>query len=366
MKNISKMYAVFCILIALSITGFAQHDEKDGEKTASFNVQKGGRLEVKVDFGEITIIPWDKQEVSIRATGLDEDEIQYLKMKGDKNKVTVKLHGAYEESSHDAEFEIRMPAEFDAELSTGGGDIKIEGDLKGSVEGSTGGGSITLKNVLNGKLSLSTGGGDVRGGTIGGDVDLSTGGGSVTLDDVQGNVRTSSGGGDIRIGKASGTASVSTGGGTISVNGATGEVKLSTGGGDVDVRDASGRVKVSTGGGNVDLKNITGSIVSSTGGGDVTAELNPSGKGDSKISTGGGDIKLYIVGNAKATIEATINIDRKWSKNVKKYKIYSDFKADSYEENEDDEEIRAVYNINGGGDRIILSTSQSNIRIMKK
>jgi hypothetical protein len=114
------------------------------------------------------------------------------------------------------------------------------------------------------------------------------------------------------------------------------------------------------------LKNITGTIVSSTGGGDVVAELNPSGKGDSKISTGGGDIKLYIVGNAKATIEATINIERKWSKNVKKYKIYSDFKADSYEENQDDEEIRAVYSINGGGDRIVLSTSQSNIHILKK
>jgi hypothetical protein len=366
MKRQIKISMFMSLLFTLAFLGIASEQDRDDEKTASFKVEKGGTLEIKVDYGDITITPWDKNEVYVRALGLDEDELRHLKIDGDKNRVTVKLRDTDDESSEDAEFEVNIPKEFDADLNTGGGNITIEGDLKGSVKGSTGGGNIKLHNVVNGKLSLSTGGGDVIGGTIGGDVRLSTGGGNVTLNDIAGDVKSSSGGGDIKVGKANGSAEVSTGGGNIKLDGATGEVTVSTGGGNVEVRDVSGRVKASTGGGNVDLSNITGRIVSSTGGGDVVAELNPSGKGDSKISTGGGDIKLYVVGNAKATIEASISISKKWSKNVKKYKIYSDFKADSYEEDEDDREINAVYSINGGGDRITLSTSNSNIRIMKK
>lgn len=367
MKYQRKIAFVILALAAFAVMGFVMAQDEDGEKTASFEVQKGGILEISVAYGDITITPWEKNEVNVRAIGFDEDELEHIRMKGDKNKVTVRFKIDDDESgSNSAEFEVKIPKEFDVHLSTGGGDIAIEGDIKGSVKGSSGGGNIKLKNVMNGKVSLSTGGGDIKIGAIGSDVDLSTGGGNIEIEDIKGYVKSSTGGGDIKIGRADGRASISTGGGNIDLNGAGGDVKASTGGGNVDVRDASGKVDVSTGGGNVNLKNITGSIVSSTGGGDIVAELNPSGKGDSKLSTGGGDIKLYIPANAKLTVEATIEITKKWSKNVKKYKIHSDFKAESYEEDEDEEEIRAVYLINGGGEKVILSTSQSNIRILKK
>ena len=367
MKYQKKITILMLVLVSFAFWGFASTQDKDGEKTASFNVEKGGKLEIRVGYGNITISPWDKNEVYIRATGFDEDEMQQIKMKGEKNKVTVRFKMDDDESgSNSAEFEVNVPKEFNLTLSTGGGTISIEEDINGSVDGSTGGGDIKLRNVVNGKVSLSTGGGDVKAGAIGGDVKLSTGGGNIEIDDIKGHVKSSTGGGNVTLGKADGEAEVSTGGGNISLNGAGGDVSVSTGGGDIDVRIASGKVKVSTGGGNVDLKDITGRIEASTGGGDITAELKPSGKGDSKLSTGGGNIKLYVASDAKATIEATISITKKWSKNVKKYKIVSDYKADSYEEDEDEEEVRAVYLVNGGGEKITLSTSNSNINIFKK
>ena len=365
MKHKKKIIIQILALISFAYIGFASVQDEDGEKTASFNVQKGGKLEVKVDYGGVTIIPWDKNEVFVRAAGFDEDELEQIKIKGDKNHVTVKL---LDEDSHggDGYFEINVPSEFDVGFSTGGGNIEIKGDLKGSVDGSSGGGNIILKNIMNGHLNLSTGGGDIRAGSIGGDVTLSTGGGNIDIDDIIGDVKASTGGGNITLGKANGVADISTGGGNINLDGAGGDVRLSTGGGNIDVKNISGKVRVSTGGGTVDLREITGAITASTGGGDITAELISSGKGDSKLSTGGGDIKLYVSEKVKATVEATIEIHRKWSKNIKKYKIVSDFKTDSYEEDKDEEEVRGIYLINGGGDKIRLSTSNSNIKILKK
>jgi hypothetical protein len=367
MKHQKILTVLILILVSCAFLGFASMQDKDGDKTASFNVEKGGKLEMKVAYGDITITPWDKNEVYIRAIGFDEDEIEKIKMKGDKNKVTIRFKiDEHESGSSSGEFMVNVPKEFNLGLSTGGGTISIEDDIKGSVDGSTGGGNIKLRNVVNGKVSLSTGGGNVKAGAIGGDVDLSTGGGDIDINDIKGHVRSSTGGGNITLGKANGDAQISTGGGNINLSGADGDVTASTGGGNVNVRIASGKVSVSTGGGSVDLKDITGRIVASTGGGEITAELKPSGKGDSKLSTGGGDIKLYVASDAKATIDATISITKKWSKNSKKYKIISDFKADSYEEDEQEEEIRGVYQINGGGERITLSTSNSNISILKK
>jgi hypothetical protein len=93
-------------------------------------------------------------------------------------------------------------------------------------------------------------------------------------------------------------------------------------------------------------------------------ELNPDGSDESNLSSSGGNIKLLIPENAKATIEALIEIYSK--KDLKgTYKVISDFKFDSYVTDEDDREIRAIVNLNGGGKLIKLNTSSSNIEIRK-
>ena len=117
------------------------------------------------------------------------------------------------------------------------------------------------------------------------------------------------------------------------------------------------------------LENVSGSIDASTSGGEIEAELFPSGTGRSKLSSSGGTVKLSIPENAKATIEATIHFGNSWGnwfgRGKDKYSVKSDFKADTYEKDEDAGEIRAVYTINGGGSEIELNTSGSDIIIRK-
>jgi DUF4097 and DUF4098 domain-containing protein YvlB len=148
----------------------------------------------------------------------------------------------------------------------------------------------------------------------------------------------------------------------------SGKVTMHTSGGDVRLKGATGTVKASTSGGDMRLEDVSGSIDASTSGGEIDAELFPSGSGRSKLSSSGGTVKLSIPENAKATIEATIRMDG-WSgwfsRKREKYSVKSDFKADSYEKDEDSGEIHASYTLNGGGSRIELYTSGSDIIIKK-
>ncbi len=96
----------------------------------------------------------------------------------------------------------------------------------------------------------------------------------------------------------------------------------------------------------------------------MEAELIPSGKGGSKLTSSGGDVRLYIDENSKATIEATIRLDG-WGMRESRYVVKSEFPKESYETDEEADEIRAVYKLNGGGELIELSTSNSNIEIHK-
>ena len=77
----------------------------------------------------------------------------------------------------------------------------------------------------------------------------------------------------------------------------------------------------------------------------------------------GGDIRLSVPENAKATIDAYIRIEGRWGSRHSRYQVRSDFKADTYDEHDD--EIHAVYKLNGGGEMIYLETVNSNIEIRK-
>ena len=101
------------------------------------------------------------------------------------------------------------------------------------------------------------------------------------------------------------------------------------------------------------------------------AELIPTGTGRSSLVTAGGDVTLYINKNARATIEARIQMERNWNRNNRRsrrdyeveYGIRSDFEAERYEEDIERGIIRATYILNGGGERIRLETANGNIYI---
>ena len=379
-RQTSSFLATFLVVVPLllSFIGFVEDDGR----TKSFNVGKGGTLEVTVDGGDIRINVWDKNEVLVKAEGLDESDLRRLEMTQSGNDVRVELRSRWSSHSGHSRFDITVPSQYNANLHTSGGDIDVRGTMNGTVKGSTSGGDVTLGNVTSGRVDLSTSGGNMRTGDIQADIRLSTSGGDIELGSVGGeaNVNTSGGnirvksvgkslkantsGGNIDIGDVGGEAKVSTSGGDIKVRKVTGSATLSTSGGDIELGGASGSVKAHSSGGNLNLENITGSIDGSTSGGDVTAELRPTGKGRSKLSSSGGEITLSIPEDAKATVEATIRIQG-WGRHDNEYTVHSEFKADTYDKRGDPDEIRAVYKLNGGGELIELRTVNSDINIKK-
>ncbi|HTP14030.1 MAG TPA: hypothetical protein VMM37_10390 [Bacteroidota bacterium] len=385
MKKLSVLALV--LLVSCSV-GYAQKDDDQdrGSRSKSFTVSKGGLLEVSVGVGDIRISTWDKNEAYVHASGIDDDEIDRLKMTQSGNTVRVSFRPRGGWSHGSAEFEISIPKEFDTDLRTSGGDIEISDYIKGKIKGSTSGGDIKLSTV-DGTVSMSTSGGNVHAGDIQGDGDLRTSGGDIKIGNVNGDleISTSGGnievksvgktlqantsGGDITIGDVGGEARVSTSGGNIDMGKVSGRATMHTSGGDVSLKGASGTVKASTSGGDMRLENVSGSIDASTSGGEIEAELYPSGTGRSKLSSSGGTVKLSIPASAKATIDATIHYGNSWGSwfggRKDKYSVKSDFKADSYDKDEDAGEIHAVYTINGGGSEIELSTSGADIIIRK-
>ena len=172
-------------------------------------------------------------------------------------------------------------------------------------------------------------------------------------------------GGDIEVGDAGGEVELSTSGGDIRVGKVSGEARLSTAGGNLELKGATGRVVAKTSGGDIRLHSVTGSVEARTAGGEVEAEISPSGKGSSRLVSSGGRIRLFLAENAKASVEAMIRVHGSWGKRGDRYQVKSDFKADTYEKDEDDEEIRATYMINGGGERIDVETVNADIEIRK-
>lgn len=373
-KNPWLFLAVPIVLVALALSpAYAQTSK-------NFNVGAGGSLVVIV-VGDVTLRTSSAGQVTVEALGISQQDLQDLSMTQTGNTVRIEFQ-PHDGHSNNVRFNISLPDHFDVDLKTAGGDIVVNGSLTGKISGKTAGGDVKVGDV-DGLANLSTAGGDIVAGKVGGDVVLKTAGGDIRLDSAEGKVEVgtsggdiivgdvgkslnaSTSGGDIRINNINGDAIVSTSGGDVHVGKVAGTAKMSTAGGDIQCMGATGEVKASTAGGDIQLAAISGSIDASTAGGDIRADLNPEGKGNSSLTTAGGELEISLPASARARIEAVIEIQGRWSTNREEYQIVSDFKGDQMMD-EQAKEIRAVYDINGGGPVIRMKTTNGNILIHKK
>lgn len=363
---------LWMVILLGEIPSYAQHS--GSSKSQTFTVKKGDTLEVYISTGDIRIIAWDKNQITLSALGMDEDFGGFMDNQTG-NTVEVRTRGDL------VRLEVNAPAQINMDLRTSAGDIDLRGPFSGQMQGSTSGGDVKMGSI-GGKILMRTSGGDITataidgdatlktsGGDINlqkcfGDLDVSTGGGDITVGSTGKSVKASTGGGTIDIGDIGGSATISTGGGDILIKKAVGSADLSTGGGDIQLSSASGRVTAKTGGGDISLNNITGSVDAKTGGGSIEAVLIPSGTGASRLLSSGGDLLLSLPENAKATIEARIRIRGRWDLN-EDYEILSDFRSQVYTKDQDEKEIRATYVLNGGGEVISLETVNGSIEIRK-
>ena len=375
MKKINRFSFVLITIFAMVLTATGIPQDKI---TKSFNVKKGDNLSVKVS-GDVKVTSWVKDEVYVEINGLDKDDAEDVSIKQEGNTISINLEKRHYRGG--LKFSINTPEQFNLDIKTSGGDLICSGKFVGKVNGTTAGGDVQVQNV-DGNVVLTTAGGDIKTGDISGDIKLTTAGGDIMTGKIGGEGKITTAGGDIVVESTAKTISVSTAGGDIKVKNVGGEIKASTSGGDVLVGVVKGSAKLNTSGGNIKLSGATGSISTNTSGGDIRleklfgsvkantsggevyVELTPDGSDESKLNSSGGNLTLMIPENAKATIEAVIEVYSRRDLNGP-YIIKSDYKTDNYVTDEDEKEIRATINLNGGGKLIKMNTVNSNIEIKK-
>ena len=309
-----------------------QNRAAGSSRSETFQVERGGRLDLNTRAGDIIISTWKKNEAAVTVQGIPPNIESDLRIRYDGGILRVDYDPRYSPWSlkrgKGLRFKIDLPEEFDLDLRTGGGDIEVVGDLNGDVKSHTSGGDVTLRDI-GGEVELTTSGGDIRVGTIGGDVHLQTSGGDIRVEETSSDLDVQTSGGDIRIGRVGnsleaqtsggditiefvgGEARIRTSGGDIEIDELSANARITTAGGDIELRSAKGAVQAKTAGGELELLNVTGTIDARTAGGDVLAEITPEGSKGSSLISAGGDIVLYVDPGAKATIEARIHVDKR-------------------------------------------------------
>lgn len=262
------------------------------EKT--FTAQPGGTLRVETAGGDIVVQPGTGDQVRVVArqtvraqTEAKADEILAkleLTLEQQGNDVVAKAKypgsglrlGVWPPVS--VSFEVTVPAQFNVDLRTSGGDITT-GDLQGQI-------------------AVRTSGGDVALGRINGEVQAHTSGGDIELAGAVGPVKLRTSGGDIEVGPVAGPVEASTSGGDIEVrfeSGPPADCTFRTSGGDVEVVVAAAaafQLDAATSGGDVKIRNVTVAVESGGFGKSKLAGKVNGGGPLLKLRTSGGDITV--------------------------------------------------------------------------
>ena len=380
--------STLCTAVVMAFPVYAQDIERE------FDVQPGGRLNILSDAGPITVRSWDQNQVRVRVINHDAYDVT-VEQSGNEIRVVAED----DRGRSRIRFEAQVPREFNLELDTGGGAIEV-GDMLGNVYTDTSGGSITvgrvengdvvadtsggrieINEVINGDVMADTSGGRIEIGNVIGDVNADTSGGAITIGDVDGDVVADTSGGNIEVGEVTGDVELDTSGGSIRAGYAGGRMTADTSGGNITlegsdrlliadtsggtirVRRSGGPVEVDTSGGNIYLGPINGYIEADTSGGSIEAELGtiePGQDAHIDLDSSGGDIELKVPAGHAATVDARIEVSRRARGD---YRIYTDFPLTIT--GQDEREVQGRGDINGGGDRIRIETSNGDIRIMQ-
>lgn len=272
---------IILLLLAGACSAFALSEQRVGEE---FDVTAGARLVVDVDFGTIDVAHGAENKIAVNAyrkiDGPNEaQEKEYLASSPltiRKEGNTVTIHARCErqrknwswsgQTTTQAHYTIRVPAETNAEISTGGGEIMAT-EISGSFKADTSGGNLKFTH-LRGPLWANTSGGHIS------------------------------------LEACDGAINVETSGGKIETLAGSGSLNASTSGGSIAVRNFSGDTKVETNGGALHLENIRGRLIAETSGGSIFATVPTPLPGDIKLETSAGRIEVAVPPDAGLDVNA--------------------------------------------------------------
>lgn len=135
-------------------------------------------------------------------------------------------------------------------------------------------------------------------------LDLMTRGGSIKIEDLQGTVKARTSGGSLSLGRIDGEVNARTSGGSIEIKGSSANIEARTSGGSISIGDVSGSVIAKTSGGSISVEEVHGSVSATTGGGSITARMASQPGGDSELSTSGGSVVFYVNPDLNLDIKA--------------------------------------------------------------
>lgn len=249
------------LLISKEISGTAIINDVLHQR--SFKIAPGNNLKVSTEAGDITITPWEQDEVEIKVLGNDRarERMRFSFNADDETvEVTAKRDGSGWSwfTSMKLKFEIMVPSSFNIDASTSGGDVRAGG--------------------IDGTIILRTSGGDIWADRCTGSIDVRTSGGDINIFTASSQVYAKTSGGDIELEYA----------------GINKGIELKTSGGDIDIKisaDVKANVELSTSGGSVSNSGVTISNATKMSRSKISGEMN--GGGEKLIArTSGGDVEL--------------------------------------------------------------------------
>lgn len=129
-----------------------------------FPAGPGGSLVADVAGGDIVVTP-GQGGVQVSVAGLPEELADDLIIEQAGETVRVEFHPSRRNQHWSSlRFELTVPADYDLDLRTSGGDVRFQGSLRGEIRAKTAGGDISLD------LGGEVGGGTAQ--TAGGDIAL--------------------------------------------------------------------------------------------------------------------------------------------------------------------------------------------------
>ena len=187
-----------------------------------------------------------------------------------------------------------------------------------------------------------------------GDLQVSTGDGAVEASSVDGNITISTGDGSVKASGLTGTVDLHTGDGSISVEGLRGDVRLRTGDGSIEARGLDGKVNADSGDGHIKLEGRFDSLNIRTGDGSVEARADNGSRMNAgwNIRTGDGSVDMTLPGDLQANIDASTSDGR-----------ISLGMPVTVEGSFSNSQIHGK--MNGGGQPLVIHTSDGSIRLNK-
>ena len=316
------------IIAALAVVAFTAHAETNDTVRRTFRTGDGGTIHLDADAGDVQVTSGGRGSVTVEVVrhARNADELK-------RNELT------FDQKGNDVYVTSR-----DAERSHGHGWSFSWSDSE-SI-------SFIIHVPAHYNLDLHTSGGNVKGNDIGGNAEVHTSGGNVKLGRITGNVLARSSGGDITIDAAGGTVNAHTSGGDVKVRDAASSVEAKSSGGSIEIHRAGGVVVAHTSGGGIEIDDAADRVDATTSGGSITAHFSRQPRGDSRLPTSGGGLTVELPASIGAEIDAHASGGG----------VHSEMPITIQGTHEDDS---LVGRIGGGGPRLVLRTSGGGITIRR-